>query len=130
MYITPPPVADVPYVSIKLVESASECEHHAPHARARARRDGRALYLKFPRCVRVRAPLANTIVSLLLFVGTREYVHHQMKLITASGLVERLKVNGSLARAAIRELEEKGLIRKVDAHHAQVIYTRATNVEE
>ena len=54
----------------------------------------------------------------------------QMKLITASGLVERLKVNGSLARAAIRELEEKGLIRKVDAHHAQVIYTRATNVEE
>lgn len=55
---------------------------------------------------------------------------HQMKLITASGLVERLKVNGSLARAAIRELEGKGLIRKVDAHHAQVIYTRATNVEE
>ncbi|CAN0211099.1 unnamed protein product, partial [Ascophyllum nodosum] len=54
----------------------------------------------------------------------------KMKLITASGLVERLKVNGSLARAAIRELEEKGLIRKVDAHHAQVIYTRATNVEE
>lgn len=54
----------------------------------------------------------------------------QMKLITASGLVERLKVNGSLARAAIRELEGKGLIRKVDAHHAQVIYTRATNVEE
>lgn len=53
-----------------------------------------------------------------------------MKLITSSGLVERLKVNGSLARAAIRELEEKGLIRKVDSHHAQVIYTRATNVEE
>ncbi|CAN0488743.1 unnamed protein product, partial [Scytosiphon promiscuus] len=53
----------------------------------------------------------------------------KMKLITASRLVKRLKVNGWLARAAIRELEGKELIRKVDAHHAQIVYTRATNVE-
>lgn len=49
-----------------------------------------------------------------------------MKLITASGLVERLKVNAALARAAIKELEEKSLIRRVCAHHAQLIYTRAS----
>lgn len=91
-----------------------------------------------PRATRTHAPchshLKCPFSPLLWFFGL-EHVKtskktQQMKLITASGLVERLKVNGSLARAAIRELEEKGLIRKVDAHHAQVIYTRATNVEE
>lgn len=50
-----------------------------------------------------------------------------MKLISASALVERLKVNGSLAKKAIQELESKSLIRKVVAHHNQLIYTRATN---
>ncbi|CAM9743830.1 unnamed protein product [Chrysoparadoxa australica] len=54
----------------------------------------------------------------------------KMKLITASALVERLKISGSLARSAIRELEEKGLIRVVSRHRAQLIYTRATNTDE
>jgi small subunit ribosomal protein S25e len=40
--------------------------------------------------------------------------------------VERLKINGSLARAALRELHSKGLIKPVSIHHAQIIYTRAT----
>lgn len=48
-----------------------------------------------------------------------------MKLITASAIVERLKVNAALARASIHELEESGAITKVLAHHAQYIYTRA-----
>ena len=39
-------------------------------------------------------------------------------------------MNGSLARAAIRELADKGLIRAVAHHSSQAIYTRATNVEE
>ena len=39
-------------------------------------------------------------------------------------LVERLKVNGALARAAIKELQEKGLIKMVSYHHTQRIYTR------
>ena len=51
----------------------------------------------------------------------------KMKLITLSTIVERLKVNGSLARNAIKELLEKGLIRKVCVHGKQGIYTRATN---
>lgn len=40
-------------------------------------------------------------------------------------LVDRIKVNASLARVAIRELESKGLIKKVYAHSSLPIYTRA-----
>merc|ERR1711904_654970 len=47
------------------------------------------------------------------------------KLITPSVVSERLKVNGSVARQAIRHLEEKGLIESVgEKHHAGIIYTR------
>jgi len=48
------------------------------------------------------------------------------RLITPSVVSERLKVNGSLARKAIRELVSKGLIRPVSLHSSQAIYTRAT----
>ena len=41
---------------------------------------------------------------------------------------EKLKVNGSLARKAIRELFAKGLIKDILIHKQQSIYTRATNV--
>ncbi|GAA5802509.1 40S ribosomal protein S25 [Helicostylum pulchrum] len=47
------------------------------------------------------------------------------KLISQSVLVDRLKLNGSLARIAIRELEAQGLIKAISRHHSQVIYTRA-----
>merc|ERR1712048_991012 len=47
------------------------------------------------------------------------------KLITPAVVSERLKVNGSVARQAIRLLEEKGLIVHVgDKHAQQMIYTR------
>lgn len=49
----------------------------------------------------------------------------QMKLITASAIVERLKVNAALARASIHELEEAGTITRVLSHHQQLIFTRA-----
>ncbi|ORX97659.1 putative ribosomal protein S25 [Basidiobolus meristosporus CBS 931.73] len=48
------------------------------------------------------------------------------KLITTSVLVDRLRINGSLARVALRELEAKGLISKVSTHGSQLIYTRAS----
>merc|ERR1711876_80940 len=51
----------------------------------------------------------------------------KMKVITASSLVERLKINGALARRGIAELAEEGLIRLVSKTHTQLIYTRATN---
>mmetsp|Transcript_114578 Transcript_114578/g.228008 ORF Transcript_114578/g.228008 Transcript_114578/m.228008 type:complete len:113 (+) Transcript_114578:89-427(+) len=53
------------------------------------------------------------------------------KLITPSVVSERLKINGSVARAAIRHLEEKGLIATVgEKHHAQMIYTRNIGGED
>ncbi|CAH1262966.1 small ribosomal subunit protein eS25 [Branchiostoma lanceolatum] len=48
------------------------------------------------------------------------------KLITPSVVSERLKIRGSLARAALKELHSKGMIKLVSKHSAQVIYTRAT----
>lgn len=48
------------------------------------------------------------------------------KMITLSILADRLRINGSLARAAIRELLDKDLIKVVTHHARQSIYTRAT----
>ncbi|KAJ3148054.1 40S ribosomal protein S25, partial [Irineochytrium annulatum] len=50
------------------------------------------------------------------------------KLITPSILVDRLRINTSLARVAIRDLAAKGLIRAISMHKAQPIYTRSTKV--
>jgi small subunit ribosomal protein S25e len=49
-----------------------------------------------------------------------------MKLITVSIISDRLRANGSLARKTIRELENKGLIRRVARHSSQLIYTRTS----
>merc|ERR1711893_256094 len=50
------------------------------------------------------------------------------KLITPSVVSERLKVRGSLAKQALRELHAKGVIRLISKHSSQMIYTRATKV--
>merc|ERR1712227_631526 len=47
------------------------------------------------------------------------------KLIKVSTLSDRLRISGSLARAALKELLAKGAIKPVNVHHAQAIYTRA-----
>merc|ERR1712213_93586 len=52
------------------------------------------------------------------------------KLITPSIVSERLKVRGSLARKALAELVQKGLIKQVVQHSAQTIYTRVTKDED
>ncbi|KAL6130390.1 hypothetical protein ACLB2K_068770 [Fragaria x ananassa] len=51
----------------------------------------------------------------------------KFKLITPSILSDRLRINGSLARRAIKDLMARGSIRMVSAHASQQIYTRATN---
>merc|ERR1711973_1052401 len=51
------------------------------------------------------------------------------KLITPSIVSERLKVRGSLARKALIQLHEKGLIKLVLSHHAQMVYTRCAKEE-
>ncbi|CAO1625473.1 unnamed protein product [Jaminaea pallidilutea] len=47
------------------------------------------------------------------------------KMISQSVLIDRMKINGSLARVAIRHLEREGQIKKVIHHHGQMVYTRA-----
>merc|ERR1711893_536286 len=60
--------------------------------------------------------------NLVLFdKGTYDKLYKEVpsyKLITPSVVSERLKVRGSLAKAALRELHGKGLIRLVDKHSA------------
>ncbi|KAK8177717.1 putative 40S ribosomal protein S20 [Phyllosticta citrichinensis] len=51
------------------------------------------------------------------------------RLITVATLVDRLKINGSLARKALSDLEEKGQIRKVVGHSKLSVYTRAVGQE-
>lgn len=46
------------------------------------------------------------------------------RLITVAVLVDRLKINGSLARKALADLEEKGVIKKVVGHSKLSIYSK------
>merc|ERR1712051_1087019 len=48
----------------------------------------------------------------------------KMKLITVSTVVEKLKISGGLARRALNELAEEGIIRSVHVSQSQRIYTR------
>jgi small subunit ribosomal protein S25e len=45
------------------------------------------------------------------------------RLITTAVLVDRLKISGSLARKALAELEQKGVIKKIVGHHKLNIYS-------
>ncbi|KAF0852949.1 40S small subunit ribosomal protein eS25 (rpS25) [Andalucia godoyi] len=47
------------------------------------------------------------------------------KSITPSVLVDRLKVNASIARRLIHNMEAEGLIKSVIKHNSQLCYTRA-----
>ena len=48
------------------------------------------------------------------------------RLITVATLVDRLKINGSLARAALKDLEEKGQIKKVVGHSKLTVYSECS----
>jgi small subunit ribosomal protein S25e len=45
------------------------------------------------------------------------------RFISQSILIERLKINGSLARVAIRHLEKEGAIKRIVHHHGQLVYS-------
>ncbi|KAH8706530.1 S25 ribosomal protein-domain-containing protein [Ilyonectria robusta] len=47
------------------------------------------------------------------------------RLVTIATLVDRMKINGSLARQCLADLEEKGIIKPVVTHSKMKIYTRA-----
>ena len=42
---------------------------------------------------------------------------------TVATLVDRMKINGSLARKCIRDLEEKGMIKPIVEHSKMKIYS-------
>ncbi|KAI6151691.1 ribosomal protein S25 [Pisolithus tinctorius] len=52
------------------------------------------------------------------------------RFISQSILIERLKVNGSLARVAIRHLEKEGAIKRIVHHSSQLVYTRVTTASD
>merc|ERR1711939_243400 len=52
------------------------------------------------------------------------------KLVSTSAISERLKVSGSLARRAIKELLKAGSIKPLDTHSKQLIYTRNAGGED
>ncbi|KAK9882493.1 hypothetical protein WA026_021840 [Henosepilachna vigintioctopunctata] len=79
---------------------------------------------------KVRDKLNNQV---LFDKATHEKLYKEVpsyKLIIPSVVSERLKVRGSLATRALIELQQKGLIKQVVQHRAQLIYTRTTKGED
>ncbi|KAF3894157.1 40S ribosomal protein S25 [Trichophyton interdigitale] len=72
----------------------------------------------------VHAVVLDKTTSEKLYKDVQSY-----RLITVATLVDRLKINGSLARKALADLEEKGQIKKVVGHSKMNIYTRAVAAE-
>merc|ERR1711899_699205 len=52
------------------------------------------------------------------------------KVITPSIVSDRMKIRGSLARRAIKELHEMGKIKLLVQHSSQMVYTRAIAVDD
>lgn len=52
------------------------------------------------------------------------------RLVTVATLVDRLKINGSLARQCIADLEEKGIIKPVVTHSKMKIYSMRLPMNE
>jgi small subunit ribosomal protein S25e len=50
------------------------------------------------------------------------------RLITVAVLVDRMKINGSVARRALADLEEKGQIKKVVGHSKLSIYSKTPSI--
>ncbi|KAL7271998.1 40S ribosomal protein S25 [Rhizina undulata] len=51
------------------------------------------------------------------------------RLITTAVLVNRLKINGSRARVILRDLEKRGIIKRVISHSKMMVYTRVAAAE-
>lgn len=64
------------------------------------------------------AVILDKAISDKLYKDVQSY-----RLITVATLVDRLKINGSLARRCLADLEEKGQIKKVVGHSKLSIYS-------
>jgi len=63
-----------------------------------------------------------TLEKLMKEIGTS-------RVITVATLVDRLKINGSLARENLKKLKEAGQITEVAHHHSFLLYTRKAAAE-
>jgi small subunit ribosomal protein S25e len=64
--------------------------------------------------------------NVLLDKATNEKLQKDVqsyRLVSVAVLVDRLKINGSLARKCLIDLEEKGVIKEVVNHHSCKIYS-------
>ncbi|KAA8912608.1 hypothetical protein TRICI_003446 [Trichomonascus ciferrii] len=52
------------------------------------------------------------------------------KMVSVSVLVDRLKINGSLARIALKDLESQGIIKPVITHSKQLTYSKLPNQQQ
>ena len=66
----------------------------------------------------------RVVFNKALFDKLLKEVPKKMKVVTVYNLVEQYKINGSLARRAIRELAKGNHIRAVATHSDHVIYTK------
>ena len=77
------------------------------------------------RHVCITSPSLSRYISVLrkdkLYAEVPKY-----KVITVAVISDRLKVNGSMARQALKVLKEEGLIKPVDVSTSCSIFTRAT----
>ena len=98
-------------------------EHHAPlgllpHAQTTCRHGLIIWYLRTVKDKANHAVVLDKATSDKLYKDVQSY-----RLITVATLVDRLKINGSLARSALKDLEEKGQIKKVVGHSKLSIYS-------
>eukprot|EP01062_Namystynia_karyoxenos_P029938 TRINITY_DN2242_c0_g1_i2.p4 TRINITY_DN2242_c0_g1~~TRINITY_DN2242_c0_g1_i2.p4 ORF type:complete len:114 (+),score=61.41 TRINITY_DN2242_c0_g1_i2:83-424(+) len=78
---------------------------------------------------KTREKLDNDVMWSKGALGKLESEVPKYKVITIAVVSERLKVNGSMARAALRHLEQKGAIKPVSVSAGIKVYTRATKDE-
>merc|ERR1712196_332931 len=98
----------------------------APKAKSGGGGGGKAKKKKWSKG-KVKEKLANAVLFDKVTYERMLNDTPKQKLITPSIISEKLKVNGSLARKAVKELIAKNLIRPILTHKHQSIYTRETN---
>lgn len=68
------------------------------------------------------AVILDKTISEKLYKDVQSY-----RLVTVATLVDRLKINGSLARKCLKDLEEKGQIKPIVTHSKMKIYSMFTS---
>lgn len=67
--------------------------------------------------------------AVVLDKATSDKLHKDVqsyRLITVATLVDRMKINGSVARQVLKDLEAEGTIKKVISHARLVVYSKSS----